>query len=180
MGAILGTLEIALVAFADGEGAKSLSGVLIAGLAVGSMASGIGWGTVHWRMPLRLRLSAVLVILTVCLLPLLLVTDVWVMVPFVVLAGVAVSPSLISSFTLAEVLVPRAAVTEAFTWIGTALGLGVAVGASVAGKIVDVWGANASFLVATVAAAVAAVAVASLQRLLHVPAEHVGSPALAR
>ena len=27
--------------------------------------------------------------------------------------------------------------TEAFTWIGTALGLGVAVGASVAGKIVD-------------------------------------------
>ena len=75
------------------------------------------------------------------------------MVPFVVLAGVAVSPSLISSFTLAEVLVPRAAVTEAFTWIGTALGLGVAVGASLAGKIVDIAGANASFLVATVSAA---------------------------
>src|SRR5690242_21000802 len=33
-----------------------------------------------------------------------------------------------SSFTLAELLVPRAAITEAFTWIGTALGLGVAVG----------------------------------------------------
>ena len=74
------------------------------------------------------------------------------MVPFVVLAGVAVSPSLISSFTLAEVLVPRAAVTEAFTWIGTALGLGVAIGASVAGKVVDVSGANTAFLVATVAA----------------------------
>ena len=72
------------------------------------------------------------------------------MVPFVVLAGVAVSPSLISAFTLAEVLVPRAAVTEAFTWIGTALALGVAVGASLAGKIVDISGANAAFLVATV------------------------------
>ena len=108
-----------------------MSGVLIAGLAVGSMASGIGWGTVHWRLPLRRRLAAVLVLLTVCSLPLLLVADVWVMVPFVVLAGVAVSPSLISSFTLAELLVPRAAVTEAFTWIGTALGLGVAIGASV-------------------------------------------------
>ena len=56
------------------------------------------------------------------------------MVPFVVVAGVAVSPSLISSFTLAELLVPRSAVTEAFTWIGTALGLGVALGASVAGQ----------------------------------------------
>src|SRR5688500_5917005 len=180
VGAILGTLEIALVAFADGEGAKALSGVLIAGLAVGSMASGIGWGTVHWRIPLRLRLAAVLVVLTICLLPLLMVTDVWVMVPFVVLAGVAVSPSLISSFTLAEVLVPRAAVTEAFTWIGTALGLGVAVGSSVAGKIVDVAGANASFLVATVSAAMAAVVVGVCQRLLHVPAEHAAAPALAR
>jgi MFS family permease len=180
VGAILGTLEIALVAFADQENAKSLSGVLIAGLAVGSMASGIGWGTVHWQMPLRHRLAAVLVLLTVCSIPLLLVTDVWVMVPFVVLAGVAVSPSLISSFTLAEVLVPRSAVTEAFTWIGTALGLGVAVGASVAGKIVDLYGANMAFLVAIVAAAIAAVVVALFQRLLHVPAEHAATPALAR
>jgi MFS family permease len=180
VGAILGCLEIALVAFADQEGAKPLSGVLIAGLAVGSMASGIGWGTVHWRLPLRHRLAAVLVLLTVCSIPLLLVTDVWVMVPFVVLAGIAVSPSLISSFTLAELLVPRAAVTEAFTWIGTALGLGVAVGASVAGKIVDVWGANTAFLVATVAAAIAAVVVALCQRLLHIPAEHASTPALVR
>jgi MFS family permease len=179
VGAILGCLEIALVAFADQVGAKSMSGVLIAGLAVGSMASGIGWGTVHWRLPLRHRLAGVLVLLTICSVPLLLVRDLWLMVPFVVLAGVAVSPSLISSFTLAEVLVPRAAVTEAFTWIGTALGLGVAVGASVAGKVVDVSGANTAFLVATVAAAIAAVVVAAWQRLLHVPAEHATAPALA-
>jgi predicted MFS family arabinose efflux permease len=154
--------------------------VLIAGLALGSMASGIGWGAVHWSRPLRHRLAVVLVLLTVLSLPLLIIDDVWVMLPFVVLAGVAVSPSLISSFTLAELLVPRAAVTEAFTWIGTALGLGVAIGASVAGKIVDAAGANTSFLVATVAAAVAALVVSVFQRLLHVPAEHAASPALAR
>jgi predicted MFS family arabinose efflux permease len=180
VGAILGTLEIGLVAFADGMGHKSLAGVLIAGLALGSMASGIGWGTVHWRRPLRHRLAAVLVLMTVLSIPLLLVHHIWLMVPFVILAGVAVSPILISSFTLAEVLVPRAAVTEAFTWIGTALGLGVALGASVAGKIVDAAGANMSFLVATVAAALAAVVVALSQRLLHIPAEHAAAPALTR
>jgi MFS family permease len=180
VGAILGSLEIGLVAFADEMGVKPMAGVLIAGLALGSMASGIGWGTVHWRLPLRRRLAAVLVLMTLLSIPLLLVPDVWLMVPFVVLAGVAVSPSLISSFTLAEVLVPRAAVTEAFTWIGTALGLGVAIGASVAGKIVDVAGANMSFLVATVAAAAAAVVVGLFQRLLHVPAEHAAAPALTR
>ncbi len=180
VGAVLGTLEIALVAFADEQEAMALSGVLIAALAVGSMASGIGWGAVHWRYPLRIRLATVLVLLTLLSLPLLIIEDVWLMVPFVVVAGIAVSPSLISSFTLAELLVPRAAVTEAFTWIGTALGLGVAVGASGAGKIVDAVGANASFLVATVAAAVAAVVVSVCQRLLHVPAEHAASPVLAR
>jgi predicted MFS family arabinose efflux permease len=144
------------------------------------MASGIGWGAVHWRTPLRRRLVAVLVLLTALSVPLLLVRDIWVMFPFVVLAGVAVSPSLISSFTLAELLVPRAAVTEAFTWIGTALGLGVAVGASVSGELVDVAGANTAFSVATVAAGVAALTVAAFQRHLRVPAEHVGSPVLAR
>ena len=180
VGAILGSLEIALVAFADEEGAKALSGVLIAGLALGSMASGIGWGAVHWRLPLRHRMVAVLVLLTVLTVPLLLVSDVWVMLPFVIIAGVAVSPSLISSFTLAELLVPRAAVTEAFTWIGTALGLGVAIGASVAGKLVDVAGANTAFSVATVAAGAAAVTVTVFRRLLRVPAEHTGTPVLAR
>jgi MFS family permease len=179
VGSILGTLEIALVAFADEQGHKAMSGVLIAGLALGSMASGIGWGVVHWRVPLRHRLAVALAVLTVLTVPLMLVRDVWLMVPFVVIAGIAVSPSLISSFTLAELLVPRAAVTEAFTWIGTALGLGVAVGASVAGKIVDVSGANTAFVVATVSAGVAAVVVALFQRLLHVPAEHASEPALA-
>jgi len=179
VGAILGTLQIALVAFADEVDARALSGLLIAGLAAGSMVAGIGWGTVHWRVPLRRRLLVVLVVLTVLTLPLMLVDTYWLMLPLVVLTGVAVSPSLISAFTLAEVLVPRSQVTEAFTWIGTALGVGVALGASIAGKIVDSVGANASFLVATVAAGAAAVVVGSAQRRLHVPAEHAPTPALA-
>jgi MFS family permease len=180
VGTVLGTLEIALVAYADHAGHRGLSGVLIAGLAVGSMVSGVGWGTVSWRLPLRLRLAGVLTLLTLLSVPLVVIGSIWLLIPFVVLTGVTVSPSLISSFTLAELIVPRAAVTEAFTWIGTALGLGVAVGASVAGKVVDAAGANASFLVATAAAAAAGVVVAACQGLLRVPAEHAGSPALAR
>ncbi|MGY1696385.1 MFS transporter [Geodermatophilus sp. SYSU D00814] len=179
VGSVLGTLEIALVAFADEVDAMGLSGVLIAGLAVGSMISGIGWGAVHWHHPLRHRLLVVLAVLAALTVPLTLVDDIWVMIPFVVVAGVAVSPSLISSFTLAEIIVPRTAVTEAFTWIGTALGLGVAVGTSIAGKIVDTVGANAAFLVATVSAGLAALVVAAAQRLLHVPAENIAEPVLA-
>jgi MFS family permease len=179
VGAVLGTLEIALVAFADEMHAKGVSGVLIAGLAVGSMVSGIGWGTVRWRHPLRHRLAGILALLTVLSIPLVLVHEVRLMIPFVVLTGVAISPSLISSFTLAELLVPRATVTEAFTWIGTSLGLGVAVGASLAGKVVDMSGANAAFLVATVSSGLAGGVVLLCQRVLHVSAERSGQPALA-
>jgi MFS family permease len=179
IGAVLGTFEISLVAFADQVGARSLSGLLIAGLAAGSMVAGIGWGTVHWQVRLRHRLLVVLVGLTVLTVPLTMVGSYWLMLPLVLLAGIAVSPSLISAFTLAEVLVPRTQVTEAFTWIGTAMAIGVAIGASLAGKIVDVVGANASFLVATVSAGTAAVVVGLGQRLLHVPAEHAAIPALA-
>ncbi|MCW2741464.1 MAG: Major facilitator superfamily 1 [Blastococcus sp.] len=179
IGAILGTLEIALVAFADEVGSRALSGLLIAALAAGSMVAGIGWGTVHWRVWLRHRLVWALALLTVLTVPLTLVGSYWLMLPLVMLTGVAVSPSLISAFTLAEVLVPRAAVTEAFTWIGTALALGVAVGASLAGKIVDSVGANASFLVATVSAGVAAIVVGLAQKCLHVPAEHATRATLA-
>jgi predicted MFS family arabinose efflux permease len=128
---------------------------------------------------LRHRLVFALLLMTLLTVPLTLVGSLWLMLPLVVLAGVAVSPSLISAFTLAEVLVPRAAVTEAFTWIGTALALGVAIGASVSGKIVDAVGANASFLVATVAAGTAAIVVGLGQRCLHVPAEHAQTAALA-
>jgi MFS family permease len=179
IGAVLGTLEISLVAFADQVGARSLSGLLIAGLAAGSMVAGIGWGTVHWQVRLRHRLLVVLVGLTVLTVPLTMVGSYWLMLPLVLLAGIAVSPSLISAFTLAEVLVPRAQVTEAFTWIGTAMAVGVAIGASLAGKIVDAVGANASFLVATVSAGAATAAVGLGQRLLHVPTEHAATPALA-
>src|SRR3712207_8816349 len=92
------------------------------------------------------RSVVVLGVLTVLSLPLALVGGVWLMIPFVVLAGLAVSPSLISSFTLAEVLVPRSATTEAFTWIGTALGLGVAIGSSAAGEVGDTTGGRRGLL----------------------------------
>ena len=101
------------------------------------------------------------------------------MIPFVVVAGVAVSPSLINAFTLTEVLVPKAAVTEAFTWIGTALAIGVALGASIAGKIVDASGANAAFVVATVAAGIAALVVLVFRRTLVCADEEAGRPVLA-
>ena len=166
IGGILGDLQVSLVAFSDEVGAYSLSGVLIASLAVGSMVSGILWGVLSFQTPLHRRLITVLVGLTLLSIPLVLIGDVLLMGIAVGVFGFAISPSLITSFTLVEVLVPKAIVTESFTWVGTAVGLGVAVGASSSGLLVESFGANQAFLVATALALTAALTVARFQRCL--------------
>ena len=62
LGHLRATLGRATAAFAEELGEKPMTGMLIAGLAVGSMISGIGWGAVHWRLPLRHRLAGAVAI----------------------------------------------------------------------------------------------------------------------
>ncbi len=166
VGGILGVLQVSLVAFSDEVGAYSMSGVLIAALAVGSMTSGILWGTLRFRLPLHSRLINVLAAMTLLSIPLALIGDIMLMGIAVAVFGFAISPSLITSFTLVEELVPRPILTEGFTWVGTAVGLGVAVGASSSGLLVDSYGANQAFLVATLLAMIAALTVYNFQRTL--------------
>lgn len=167
-GGIIGDLQVSLVAFSAEQDAYSLSGVLIAALAVGSMSSGILWGTRNFRNSLHSRLINILGCLTLLSLPLALIGNVWLMVIAVGVFGFAMSPSLITSFTLVEKLVPREIVTEGFTWVGTAAGLGVAVGAAASGILVDNFDANQAFLVTTALALLAATTVFLFQHTLHV------------
>lgn len=177
IGGIIGDLQVSLVAFSEEQDAYSLSGVLISALAVGSMSSGILWGTRDFRNSLHSRLINILGCLTLLSLPLALIGNVWLMVIAVAVFGFAMSPSLITSFTLVEKLVPREIVTEGFTWVGTAVGLGVAVGAAASGILVDNYGANQAFLITTALALLAAVTVFGLQQSLVTESELVGEGA---
>lgn len=63
-------------------------------------------------------------------------------------------------------LVPRSRLTEGLAWMGTGLGIGVAVGSSVAGPLIDGHGYAAGFAsVAAFGCAAALIAVGSLARL---------------
>ena len=52
-------------------------------------------------------------------------------------------PSLAAALSLAGRLAPGGTVTEAFTWVGTAMGMGFAVGGALGGAIVEGSGASA-------------------------------------
>jgi MFS family permease len=69
------------------------------------------------------------------------------MVPLCVLAGVAIAPLFASGNQLVGDVAPPGALTEAYTWLVTAIVVGVAVGNAVAGVLVEAADWRVSFLV---------------------------------
>jgi MFS family permease len=158
-GAIFGTLDVAMVAFAGQVGSPAAAGPLLALVAAGSLLAGLVYGTRSWRWPLDKRFLASVVVLWAGTVPLVFAPSVALMAPAAALAGVAIAPTLIASLTLVQKLVPSRALTEGLNWIHTARGVAAAVGAWTAGHIADSAGGRTAFLVA-VAAGAAAVIVA--------------------
>ena len=160
-GAIFGTLDVAMVAFARGAGSPGSAGTLLALVAAGSLISGLPYGTRSWRWPLYKRFAASVIVLWAGTIPLVFAPSVALMAPAAALAGVAIAPTLIAGFTLVQKLVPPEALTEGLNWTITALGVGAAAGAWAAGLIADMAGGRSAFLVAVVAGGAATVVAAS-------------------
>lgn len=145
VGALFGALEIAMVAFADEQGRRAAAGVLLPLVALASGVAGLLYGARRWRRPLELRLRWALVGLTAGTVPLLLAPGLLGMAVAALVAGLAISPTLIASFGLVERLVPTSAHTEGFTWLNTGINVGAAAGAALAGALADGPGARAAF-----------------------------------
>ena len=177
VGVLFGTVEVAMIAFAEERGSSSGAGVLLALVALGSALAGLLYGALHLRSPLPRRFLASLGFLALGLLPLLLAPSVLVMAPAALLAGFAVSPTLISAYGLVDELVPVAARTEGFSWLNSGLGVGVALGFAVSGAVADDGGARTAFVVAF-CGALAAGGVTLLGRRTLVPAAVADRPGL--
>jgi MFS family permease len=72
-------------------------------------------------------------------------------------AGSAIAPAFASVYAMVERVAPAGAVTEAFAWLGTAVAVGTAAGAAVAGTLVEQAGPASAFVLAGIAGAVALV-----------------------
>jgi MFS family permease len=84
----------------------------------------------------------------------------------VFLSGVAISPTFITAFGLIERRVPASMLTEGVTWVMTGIGIGMALGAFVAGWVVDHFGPHNGFWVSVAASVAAWLTVALGQRTL--------------
>ena len=155
-GMIFGIINISMVAFAAQHGSRAAAGPILAFFAMGSLIAGLLYGTVRWRAPLDVRFRRGVACLCLGTVPIALAPNIPVMVVSGLVIGLAISPTIVAGMGLVEELVPAAALTEGFAWVGTALGVGVAIGSSVAGPVVDATSGHRTLMLATVAAALAA------------------------
>jgi len=166
VGAIFATAEVSTVALTKDLGQPGAASLVIGVYAIGSFAVGLIVGALNLRAPLQRQLLAALAVLLVTTLPLLLAGSVPALAAAIFLSGVAISPTFITAFGLVERRVPPEVLTEGVTWVMTGIGIGMALGAFVAGWVVDTFGARSGFWVSIVMASAALTIVILGQRIL--------------
>jgi len=157
IGAVFGAVEVIVVAFADHFGHRAAAGWILAIWAFASMCAGIVYGVIHWRGSPERRYLVTVAVMAASVIALPFAPNLFVLGAIMLLAGGAISPMLISSFSLIEARVPATHLTEGLTWATTGIALGLTVGAATAGRAVDAFGASRAFFVPVAAGALAAV-----------------------
>ncbi|MFJ3309270.1 MFS transporter [Streptomyces sp. NPDC086549] len=154
-GAIFGAVDVVTVAFADEHGHKSAASVVLALYAAGSCLAGVVFGLLRFAGAPERRWLLGICAMAVSMIPLLLVGNLPLLAVALFVAGLSIAPTMITTMSLIEEHVPRAKLTEGMTWVSTGLAVGVAVGSSVAGWVIDAAGARAGYGVPVVSGTVA-------------------------
>ncbi|MEU5086076.1 MFS transporter [Streptomyces sp. NPDC021356] len=154
-GSIFGAVDVVTVAFADERGHKGAASVVLALYAAGSCTAGVLFGLLRPSGAPARRWLLGICTMAVSMIPLLLVGNLPFLAVALFVAGLSVAPTMITTMALVEEHVPRAHLTEGMTWVSTGLAVGVALGSSVAGWVIDSSGARSGYGVPAVAGAVA-------------------------
>jgi MFS family permease len=166
IGVIFGSSQTGTTVLATAAGEPGLTGLLHAVLGLGSAVAGLALAAVPGRVAPERRLVAFATLLLLLSLPLLAVDSLPALAVVLLVLGVAVSPYMITVFTLAERITDQRHVGAAMTVLAGATGIGYAAGSSLAGRLAD-WGGHTPAYAVSVAAGLLAtvLAVGSMRRL---------------
>ncbi|MGA2930098.1 MAG: MFS transporter [Solirubrobacteraceae bacterium] len=158
IGAATSTIELATVAFCQAHHDKVLSGPVLSLLALASARAGLSYGTRGPASHTEARLLRSVQLFTAATLLLVAAPNVPGLIIAALVVGATLSPVAINGFATIRRLIPAPQLTEGFTWLTSALGLGIATGNALAGQIVAAWGTHAAFAAATACALAASLA----------------------
>ncbi|MGZ0152033.1 MFS transporter [Kribbella sp. WER1] len=157
-------ISLAIVAFADDHGQRLIAGIFEASWAFGSLLGGVVAGALPGRRTSHLWRRAALVAVGMLLCVFATGSPVSLGIALA-LSGLTLAPAIGSLYGRLGALTPDVAKTEVFGWMSSAATAGGAIGAAVAGAIIDGLGVRYVWLLAAV------LAVLSTVLLLRVPPE---------
>ncbi|MEU4577204.1 MFS transporter [Nonomuraea sp. NPDC023979] len=166
MGSVFGSLQVGITSLTEALGTAASAGPVYGAFSGASLAGGLLYGAVRWHVPATVRLGCGLVLLAAATSALVLAGSLPLLYGAAALAGLVIAPVVITGYTIIDGLVPAAARTEAFTWLNGAIGLGIAVGSSAAGQLVDRFGPSLAFVVPPLITGLAAALVLARRRAL--------------
>jgi predicted MFS family arabinose efflux permease len=169
VGTALGSIALAAVVYGDGHGGGPVAAWVLAANGAGALAGGLLYGARHWAGAPEPRLRALSVILAAAYLPLPFAPGTVCMALLAALAGFFLAPALACTFLVVDRHAPAGTVTEAFSWVVTAVGVGSALGTAAAGLAAQHGGIRAAFAVPPAGGAVAAAVLLATCRILATP-----------
>jgi MFS family permease len=133
LGGVFGSVEIVTVAFATAHHARSLSGVLLGLWGLSSAITGLAYGAMTVRARLHRRLIVSVALFACGFVPLLFARGIVELAVFLLISGLAMAPATITVFEVIQRVVPAAALTEAVSWAGSGVVLGMTAGSLAGG-----------------------------------------------
>jgi MFS family permease len=167
---VIGALDVVLPAVAEFAGDPQRAGALVAAVAGGSLVGAVVYGARGWPGHLRTRLQLLLAALAagLALVPFALSA----LTPLLValfLGGMALGPATIVAFQLIDDLALPGTQTEAQSWTQSAVVVGVAGGAALAGQVVETGSPQLALRLGAASVALGAVVVTAFGTRLVAP-----------
>jgi MFS family permease len=170
-GMVIGFVEVAVPAAATNAGNTALGGLLLSVWSVSSVAFGIVYSLRPWPRPLGLRLPVLLALFGACVALLAWPSTLWGLAVAMLASGALITPQSTAHSIVIEVVAPKGTAAEAFGWVLTAITLGLAIGQSASGYLVEHSGPALAFGVAAICALVLAGAVWLRRNTVRAPVE---------
>lgn len=144
-GAVFGSVEVIVIAYADALDHPAWAGAILAAYAGGSLIAGLAYGARQWRQALAPRFLLAAVVFGLAATLLLAVNTLPLLGLVMFVSGLSISPVLIGATALIESLMPPGTLTEGLSWVTTGLIVGVTAGAALSGPLIDTYGAQRAF-----------------------------------
>lgn len=169
VGAVIGAVEVGVPTSATAHHAPAATGLLIAVLSIGGIASAAFYGGRRWRLAPAGRLLVLLAALSVAVTLTIVDPGLVVLGAMLALVGLPLNPSLTTISVLVDAHVAPTSVAEAFGWLSSGLAGGTGAASAVAGAVSHPGEPRPAFIVAAVAAVSAALLVAIARSTLARP-----------